>query len=73
MTKEHGERGALLGCREREQLGDLKRRDAECARIIGKGGVDEKAFDLSYCALKDKRIGATRWERMGVLSIILRE
>ena len=67
LTKEHKECRALLRCSECEQLGNLKRRSAQRARIVDKGRVDEKTLDLSYCVLEDKRVRGAWWERMGVL------
>ena len=52
FTKEHEECGALLGCSECDQLGNLKYGDAECA-IATKSGIDVESLNLSYCVLED--------------------
>lgn len=64
--------GGLLGRGEREELADLKRGDAERARVVREDVVFEQPLCLCYCGLQERFVRATGWERVGVLGIVLR-
>ena len=63
----------MLGRSLREELGDLKGSRAERAIVARDGRGGEQPFDLTYGGLQESIVGKLRWERVGVLGVILRK
>jgi hypothetical protein len=63
----------LLRHSEREELGDLKGSSTERAIAARDAGVRKQPFDLTLSVFQEIIVGDTRWERVGILSINLRQ
>lgn len=58
---------------EREELGDLKGSSTQCAIAPRDAGVSKQPFDLTLGEFQESFVGDTKWDRLGILSIKLRQ
>ena len=66
-----GERGALLGGREREELGDLEGRLTARARVVAEDGVRRDRDHLSDRRLQQRVVGHFGRQRMRIGGVVL--
>jgi len=71
LAKENYKRRDLLGCSEREELGDFEGAGATRARVIRKGGIIEEPCGLLYRVSQEKVVRDPWRKRVGILRVIL--
>ena len=73
LTKGDEEVRGLLRRRERQGLGDLKGSNTERATAVRDDGVRNQPFKLILSVFQERLVRDTRWEGVGILSIILHQ